>query len=135
MQYGQGIGLVVISYWVAFGLHGSHHGVFVCVAFASGMELDCPNWHTAVGNLVMFAPSSQRGHQATVNVSSVYSLVTSYLFKVNRLDLANATLDLSKPLLKPEKAHPATFKALWFEIYPAMHNLALRERCPASACA
>jgi hypothetical protein len=37
MQYGQGIGLVVICYWVAFGLHGSHHGVFVGVAFASGV--------------------------------------------------------------------------------------------------
>jgi hypothetical protein len=97
---------------MAFGLHGSHHGIFVCIAFASRMELDSPNWHTAVGNLVVFAPGSQRGHQATIHMSSVYSLVTPYLFKVNRLDLSNAGAYLTKPLLKPEKAHTATFKAL-----------------------
>jgi hypothetical protein len=99
------------------------------------MELDSPDWHSAVGNLVVFAPGSQRGHQATVNMSCINALVTPYLFKVNRLDLSNAGAYFTEPLLEPEKAHPATFKALWLEIYPAMHNLALRECCPASACA
>jgi hypothetical protein len=99
------------------------------------MELDSPHWHTAVRDLVVFAPGSQRGHQATVNMSCIHALVTPDLFKVNRLDLSNAAAYFTEPLFKPEKAHTSTLKALWLEIYPAMHNFALRECCPASACA
>jgi hypothetical protein len=135
MKNGQGIGLVVICYWMAFGLHGSHHGIFVSVAFASGMELDSSNWHTAVRDLVVFAPGSEGGHQATITMSCINSLVAPDFFKVNSLDLSNAGAYLTEPLLKPEKAHTATFKALGLEINPAMHNLTLRQCCPASACA
>jgi hypothetical protein len=65
------------------------------------MELDSPHWYTAVRDLVVFAPGSQRGHQATVDMSCVHTLVAPDLFKVNRLDLSNAGADLSEPLLEP----------------------------------
>jgi hypothetical protein len=78
------------------------------------MELDSPDWYTAVRDLVVFAPGSQRGHQATVNMSCINSLVAPDFFKVNRLDIANAALDLSEPLLKAQESHSTALKAFGF---------------------
>ena len=60
-QYGDGIGLVVVSRLEATLAHGSDYCLLVSIALATGMPFPSAHRHSPVGDAVFLTPCGERG--------------------------------------------------------------------------
>ena len=83
MQYGQGIGLVIIGGIMTTIFHGLDYCVFSSIAFAGSEFLDRADRDALVGDGSRFTPTGETGQKTSIRMGCGGAKVPSYLFEMD----------------------------------------------------